>query len=186
MAPVGSIRTQFRVVHSCFSAEQCEGPPTEASAAARLVGPALVQPEPLLRAVTDPRLQNRIDPGHERCGVSMRVVAARQGQRRKDRDAEAYAVKSLNPERQHVAVEAERQNSEGWRGHRRAAKERHRDAVIHLLVRKQAQMLAAAQRRNRATCSYCALWNEFAAIASEPRNHAVHQWIVKGTIDLGS
>src|SRR5438045_7848045 len=152
----------------------------------RLVGPALVQPEPLLRAVTDPRLQDRIDPGHQRRGVSMRLAAARQRQRRKDRDTEACAIKSLNPERQHVAVEAERQNSEGWRGHRRAAKERHRDAVIHLLVRKQAQMLAEAQRRNRATCSYCALWNEFAAIASEPRNHAVHQWIVKGAIDLGS
>ena len=184
--------TELSVVHSCFNADQCEGPPTEASAAAppprkqRLVGPALVQPEPLLRALTDPRLQDRIDPGHQRRSVSMRLAAALQRQRRKDRDAEAYAVKSLNPERQHVAVEAERQNSERWRGHRRAAKEWHRDAVIHFLVRKQAQMLPAVQRRNRTTCSYCALRNEFAAIASEPRDHAVHQWIVKGTIDLGN
>jgi len=38
VALVGSIRAQFRldmaelsVVHSCFNADQCEGPPTEAS-----------------------------------------------------------------------------------------------------------------------------------------------------------
>src|SRR6516162_1853198 len=115
----------------------------------------------------------------------MRLTAAVQGERRKDRDAKARAIESLNPERQHVAVEAERQNSEGRRGHRRAAKERHRDAVIHLLVRKQAQMRAAAQSRNRATCGYCTLRNEFAAIAAEPRDHAVHQWIVESAVDLG-
>ena len=41
VALVGSIRAQFRmdmaelsVVRSCFNADQCEGPPTEASAAA--------------------------------------------------------------------------------------------------------------------------------------------------------
>jgi len=130
----------------------------------------LVQPEPLLRAVTDPRLQDRIDPGHQRCGVSMRLAAAWQGQRRRDGDAKTCANQSLNPERQHVAVETERQNSEGRRGHRRAAKERYRDAVIHLLVRKQAQMRAAAQRRNRVTCGYCALRNDS---PRSPRNRAI-------------
>src|SRR5215469_9420320 len=46
-------------------------------------------------------------------------------------------------------------------------------------------MRAAAQRRDRATCGYCALRNEFAAIAAEPRDHAVHQWIVESAVDLG-
>ena len=32
---------------------------------------------------------------------------------------------------------------------------------------------------------YCTLRNEFAAIAAEPRDHAVHQWIVESAVDLG-
>jgi hypothetical protein len=51
----------------------------------------------------------------------------------------------------------ERQNGEGRRGHRGAAKDRHRDAVIHLLVREKDQMRAAAQRRDRATRGYTPL-----------------------------
>ena len=74
----------------------------------------------------------------------MRLSAARQGQRREDRDTEACAIESFNPERQHIAVKAQRQNGESGGGHRWTAEERHRDAVIHLLVRKQAQMRPAA------------------------------------------
>src|SRR5437899_7469876 len=43
----------------------------------------------------------------------MRPAAARQGQRREDRDPEACAIEPLDPERQHVAVESERQHSKG-------------------------------------------------------------------------
>jgi len=50
----------------------------------RLIRPASVHPEPLLRAVADPRLQGRIYPGHQRGGVGTRLSAARQGQRRED------------------------------------------------------------------------------------------------------
>ena len=46
-------------------------------------------------------------------------------------------------------------------------------------------MPAAAQRLNRATRGYCALRNEFAATAAEPRDHAVHQWIVESAVNLG-
>jgi hypothetical protein len=45
------------------------------------------------------------DPGHQRCGVGVGIVAARQGQRREDRDPEACAIEPLDPERQHVVVE---------------------------------------------------------------------------------
>ena len=38
---------------------------------------------------------------------------------------------------------------------------------------------------SRATCGYCTLGNEFAAIAAEPRDHAVHQRIVESAVDLG-
>jgi hypothetical protein len=66
-----------------------------------------------------------------------RVAAARHGQRREGRQPETCAIEPLDPQRQHVAVEAERQNGEGGSVHRRAAKERHRDTVVHLLVRQQ-------------------------------------------------
>src|SRR5437660_1340400 len=115
----------------------------------------------------------------------MRLAAACEGQRRELRDPETCAIEPLDPERQDVAVEPERQHSKGGGGHRRAAKERHRNAVIHLLVREQCQMRAAAQRRDRAPRAYGALRNEFAAVAAEPRDHAVDQRIVGGAVDLG-
>src|SRR5262245_37972756 len=74
----------------------------------RLIRPASVHPEPLLWAITDPLLQGRVDSGHQRCSVGTRLTAAGQGQRREDRDTEACAIESLNPQRQHVAVESER------------------------------------------------------------------------------
>ena len=47
-------------------------------------------------------------------------------------------------------------------------------------------MRATAQRRDRLPRGYGALWNEFAPIAAEPRDHAVHQRIVGGSVDLGN
>ncbi len=87
--------------------------------------------------------------------------------------------------RQHVAVEAQRQSGERRCGHRRAAEKRHRDPVIHLLVGKQRQMGAAAQRRNRPPRGDRAFRDQLAAIAAEPRDHAVDQGIVGGAVDLG-
>src|SRR4051812_49103526 len=156
------------------------------AANAGLIRPASVHPEPLLGAVADPRLQGCIDLGHQRRGVGMRIAAARQWQRRRNSDPEARAFEPLDPQRQHGTIETERQNREGGSGHRRAAKERHRDAVIHLLVRQQTQMRATTQRRDRLPRGYRALWNEFALIAAEPRNHAVHQRVVGGSVDLGN
>jgi len=47
-------------------------------------------------------------------------------------------------------------------------------------------MRAATQRCDRSPRSYGALWNKFASIAAEPRDHAVHQQrIICGTVDLG-
>src|ERR1700732_3256378 len=46
----------------------------------------------------------------------MTLAAARQGQRWEDRDPEACAIEPLDPERQHVAVESERQHSKGGSG----------------------------------------------------------------------
>ena len=132
------------------------------------------------------RLQGCIDLGHQCRGVGMRIAAARQWQRRRDSDPEARAFEPLDPQRQHGTIEAERQNREGGSGHCRAAEERHRDAVIHLLVRKQTQMRATAQRRDRLPRGYGALWNEFAPIAAEPRNHTVHQRVVGGSVYLGN
>ena len=61
-----------------------------------------------------------------------------------------------------------------------------RNAVIHFLVRKQSQMRAPTQRLDCWPRSYGVLWNKFALITAQPRNHAVHQRIVGGAVDLGN
>jgi len=109
-----------------------------------------VQPEPLLGAVADPRLQRLIDLGHESCGIGVPIAAPRQNQWREDSDPEVRAGEPLDAEREYVAVEAERQKGEGRGSHSWAAKKRHRDSVVHLLVGEQAQMHASMERRNRA------------------------------------
>jgi hypothetical protein len=135
----------------------------------------LVQPKPLLRALTDPRLQDCIDLGHQRGGVGVRLTTTRQRQWRRGRDAKACPIEALNPDWQHVAVKAERQNNEGGRSHRQSPEEGYRDPVIHLPIREQGQVPAAAQRRNRAPRANGSLRNEFAALAAEPRDHAIRQ-----------
>src|SRR5215469_2769115 len=45
-------------------------------------------------------------------------------------------------------------------------------------------MHAAAQRSDRTPRGYWALWNKLAAIAAEPRNHALHWRIVETAVDL--
>ena len=59
-ATIGSVR-QASIIAATWSA---------------LIRPASVHPEPLLRAVADPRLQGQIDPGHQRCSVGMRLAAS--------------------------------------------------------------------------------------------------------------
>ena len=74
----------------------------------RLIRPAPVHPKPLLRSVADPLLQGRVDPGHQRRGVGMKVAASGYGQRRKYGKPEARAVEPFDPGRQHIAVKAQR------------------------------------------------------------------------------
>ena len=42
----------------------------------RLIRPASVNPKPLLRFVADPLLQGRVDPGHQRRSVGVKVAAS--------------------------------------------------------------------------------------------------------------
>ena len=93
-----------------------------------------MHPEPLLGAVADPRLQDRIDLAHQGRGIGVTLAAAWQDDRREDRDPEMRAGEPLDPERYYVAIEAQRQKAEGGGSHRWAAEERYRDSIIHLLV----------------------------------------------------
>ena len=89
--------------------------------------------------------------------------------------------------RHHRAVVAQREARQRRRGHRVAAEERHRDAVIHLLVDQHAEMLAlGAARRSRAAPRRCP-W----ATSSLPTalracaTIIVDEGIVGGAVDLG-
>src|SRR6516225_8994731 len=84
----------------------------------RLIRPAPVHPKPLLRSVADPLLQGRVDPGHQRCSVGMKILASGYRQRRKYGKPEARTVEPFDPSRNHIAIKAQRQNGESGRGHR--------------------------------------------------------------------
>src|SRR6266851_3631813 len=70
------------------------------------------------------------------------------------------------------------------RGHCRAAEERHRDAVIELLVDEERQVGAAPQRRKGPARGNGAFRDELALGPAKPRDHAVDQRIVGGAVDL--
>ena len=46
-------------------------------------------------------------------------------------------------------------------------------------------MRATAQRLARAPRGDRAFWDQLAPVAAKPRDHAVQQWIVTGTVNLG-
>ena len=79
----------------------------------------------------------------------MKVAASAYRQRRKYGKPETCAVEPFDPGRQHIAVKAQRQNSETGSGHRWTAKEWHGNSIVHLLVGRQDQVRATAQRRDR-------------------------------------
>ena len=105
----------------------------------RLIRPTPVHPKPLLRSVADPLLQGRVDPGHQRRGVGMKVAASGYRQGRKYGKPKVRAVEPFDPSRQHIAVKAQCQNGESGSGHRWMAEARHGNSVIHLLVGQQAR-----------------------------------------------
>jgi len=94
------------------------------------------------------------------------------------------AGEPLDAEREYVAVEAERQKGEGRGSHSWAAKKRHRDSVVHLLVGEQAQMHASMERRNRAPRGDGSLRDELVAVPAQTRDQAVDQRVVGGAVDL--
>jgi len=67
-------------------------------------------------------------------------------------ETERRAAHTFDVTRQNDTVVTQRQTRQRRRGHRVAAEERHRNAVVHLLIDQHANMLAFGQRADGAPC----------------------------------
>ena len=56
------------------------------------IWPTAVHPEPLLRALADPRFERRVDGGHHRHDIGVAVAGARHVERRVEREPETRAA----------------------------------------------------------------------------------------------